>query len=210
MSVVIHRPAGFTDPSGVDFSGCRVLVLDPFIGTRRIVTDMLNRDMRVGAVASCGNTTDALARLVGGEFNILFTDWSGELDAITLMTFLRGPDSFNRFLPIVVMTAYNSSEHVRQARDAGMSEFMLKPFSAVVLQSRLKGVVQSARFYVDSGEYFGPDRRRRRDAWEASERRSHSNCRYADRRRKAEPVRGPERRQGRSGYAPPERRGGGR
>lgn len=210
MSVVIHRPTGFAESPVLDFSRCRVLVLDPFIGTRRIVMDLLVRDMKVGSVEACGSVADALLRLSKGDFNVLFTDWSGEVDAPRLMTFLRGPESPNRFLPIVVMTGYNSAECVKRARDAGMSEFMLKPFSAMVVQSRLKGVVQATRFYVESDDYFGPDRRRRRDAWEAPERRCHSNCRYADRRRKAEPIRGPERRQGRAGYRPCERRGGGR
>lgn len=210
MSVTIHRPGTLSGTSDTDFSRCRVLLLDPFIGTRRLISDMLIRDMRVEMVRAATSVPDAMEKLAGGGFNILFTDWSGQVDAIQLLRVLRAADSPYRFLPVVVMSANNSLDCVREARDAGMNEFMLKPFSAMVLQSRLRSITQMPRVYVEAGAYFGPDRRRRRDDYGGVERRDRSNYRYADRRRKLLPPPAGERRQGRPGFAGNERREGGR
>lgn len=210
MGVTIHRPSTLSGASDLDFSRCHVLVLDPFIATRRIVCDILMRDMRVGAVDACATVGDALKKLSAGGWNILLTDWSAGLDAISLLKTLRAPTSPLRFLPVVVMTSDGHPEAVRVARDAGMNEFMLKPFSAMVVQSRLKSVTQMPRVFVESPDFFGPDRRRRHDAFDGLERRLHTNTRYADRRRVNRPVSGPERRQGKPGFQAPDRRQGGR
>jgi len=208
MNVLIHRPAAIGGASEYDFSRCRVLVLDPFIATRRLVCDILNRDMRVDAVQSCCTPEEVLRLLLDGGWNILFTDWSGGTNAIALLKVLRANASPFRFLPVVVMSGYNSPEQIRAARDAGMSEFMLKPFSAQVIQTRLRAITQAPRVFVESPDFFGPDRRRRHDAIEGAERRVHINTRYADRRRVNRPLRGPERGQGGAGFNPPERRDG--
>jgi two-component system chemotaxis response regulator CheY len=210
MSVLIHRPAAIGGVTECDFSRCHVLVLDPFIATRRLVSDILLRDMRAGQVRACGTAEEALRLLVEGGWNILFTDWSGDTNAIAVLKGLRAPNSAFRFLPVVVMSGYNSADEIRRARDAGMSEFMLKPFSAMVVQSRLKAITQAPRVFVESPDFFGPDRRRRHDAFLGGERRMHTNTRYADRRCVIRPHIGPERRQGRPGFQMPERRDGGR
>jgi CheY-like chemotaxis protein len=211
MSINIHRPGTLGGTSDTDFSRCRILLLDPFIGTRRLISDMLIRDMRVERVRAATSISDAMEKLndekpAGGGFNILFTDWSGQVDAIRLLGVLRATDSPYRFLPVVVMSAINSLDSVREARDAGMNEFMLKPFSAAVLQSRLRSITQVPRLYVEAAPFFGPDRRRRRDGYGGAERRDHSNYRYADRRSKLLPPPAGERRQGRPGFVGNERR----
>ena len=210
MGVLIHRAAAIGGTGEMDFSRCHVVVLDPFIATRRLVTDILMRDMRVGAVRAVGSAEDALRLLLDGGWNVLFTDWSGDTNAIAILRTLRGPTSPFRFLPVVVMSGFSNPDRIKRARDAGMSEFMLKPFSSVVVQSRLKSITQTPRVYVESPDFFGPDRRRRRDTFDGFERRQHINTMFADRRRTSRPFTGPEKRQGLPGYHASERRDGAR
>jgi two-component system, chemotaxis family, chemotaxis protein CheY len=70
--------------------------------------------------------------------------------------------STNRLVPIILLTGYNAGPRVAMARDAGVSEFMIKPFSAGDLVKRIARVVNQPRDFIDASGYFGPDRRRRK------------------------------------------------
>jgi DNA-binding response OmpR family regulator len=69
--------------------------------------------------------------------------------------------SSNRMVPIVLITGYSALSRVAQARDAGVTEFLVKPFSANDLAKRIAYVINKPRDFIDSHDYFGPDRRRR-------------------------------------------------
>lgn len=67
------------------------------------------------------------------------------------------------FLPVLVLTGHASANAVAEARDAGVNEFLAKPFSAQRLYERLFRLVYQPRPFVTSDTYVGPDRRRRAD-----------------------------------------------
>jgi DNA-binding response OmpR family regulator len=52
-------------------------------------------------------------------------------------------------------------ERIRIARDAGVNEILTKPVSPESLYGRLTSVVRQPRPYIETEQYFGPDRRRR-------------------------------------------------
>jgi two-component system chemotaxis response regulator CheY len=52
---------------------------------------------------------------------------------------------------------------VHEARDAGVNEFLTKPVTARGVVHRLTLLIEKPRAFVRSGDYFGPDRRRRDD-----------------------------------------------
>ncbi|MBI5163535.1 MAG: response regulator [Magnetospirillum sp.] len=187
-----------------DFDRCHVLVVDPFITNRRLMRDML-RSLGVGASDSCGRAADAMALLDAGGFNLIFLDWSDQIDAVAFLHALRADDNPHRFVPAIVVSANGGIEDVARARDAGATEYMLKPYSTEVVASRLRSVVLQPRLFIRSGSFFGPDRRRRRLQVDLPERRHHDNVHGADRRHEFKnwPR---ERRQGRPGFATPERR----
>ncbi|MGE5478126.1 MAG: response regulator [Bacteroidales bacterium] len=197
-------PAPLTAPH--DFGACCALILDPYLGNRRQLRETL-RDLGCTGTQDTGNAAEAWKALAQGGFNVLFLDWSGDIDALAFLHMLRGDHSPNRFLPVVVMTAYGSAEDVAAARDRGATEYMLRPFSSEVVASRLRSIVMHPRLYIEGGSFFGPDRRRRHLDWTAAERRLHQNWRGADRRQTpTSDWNGPERRQGRPGFQPLERR----
>ena len=62
---------------------------------------------------------------------------------------------------------------MRQARDAGVNEFLAKPVSVKAVMSRLVSVIEHPRPYVRTKAYFGPCRRRRgKEEYRGPERRS--------------------------------------
>lgn len=65
-----------------------------------------------------------------------------------------------RRIPVLLMSANSDVGHVKQARDAGVDEYMLKPFCAKSLLAHIYGLIEKPRGFVISRHYIGPDRRR--------------------------------------------------
>lgn len=89
-----------------------------------------------------------------------------EVDGIAFVKRMRGDKTGNfRFLPVIMTTSYSEIWRVQQSRDAGVNEFVVKPFSARTLYTKMKTIIDNPRPYIDiAGGYFGPDRRRRSSA----------------------------------------------
>jgi DNA-binding response OmpR family regulator len=58
------------------------------------------------------------------------------------------------------MTGFSEKRRVVQARDAGVTEFLVKPFTARDMYRRISQIVERPREFVKSEDFFGPDRRR--------------------------------------------------
>ena len=82
-----------------------------------------------------------------------------------------GEDSPNPFLPIIMLSAYADMPRIGAARDNGVTEFCVKPVSALELARKINHVVLKPRDFVRTGGFFGPDRRRRSGDFQGSERR---------------------------------------
>jgi len=98
------------------------------------------------------------------EFNpdVIFTDWSPVCDGLSLIREVRTRKrAFDRFSPIVMSSAFTELGRVCQARDAGVTEFLAKPFTATLIYRRICSLVENPRDFVETRSYFGPDRRRR-------------------------------------------------
>ena len=75
-------------------------------------------------------------------------------------------------LGVTEVLAFNEVSLLRQARDAGINEFLAKPVSVKAVMTRLTSVIENPRPYVRTKLYFGPCRRRRAGEYQGPERRS--------------------------------------
>jgi two-component system chemotaxis response regulator CheY len=83
------------------------------------------------------------------------------LDGVEFTRLVRNsPDSVNPYLPIIMMTGHSEKHRVVEARDAGVTEFVVKPITAKAVFDRMQSVIMRPRPYVKTAHYFGPDRRR--------------------------------------------------
>lgn len=69
-------------------------------------------------------------------------------------------DSANIYLPIIMLTGYADRTRVMEARDAGVTELIVKPVTAQAVIARLSSVIFHPRPFVKTDSYFGPCRRR--------------------------------------------------
>src|SRR3546814_9143104 len=83
------------------------------------------------------------------------------VDGVLLLRWLRtGSGVPDRFVPFIMVSGAADRDVVEQARDAGVSEFLAKPYSARTLAERILLVINQPRPYILAQGYFGPDRRR--------------------------------------------------
>lgn len=107
----------------------------------------------------------ALSALRTKRVDMLITEWvmepMGGLELVKAIRSAKQERLLRYDMPIVMLTANSAREHVRTARDSGISEFVAKPFSAKTLSARLIEVIDRPREYVESPAFCGPSRRRR-------------------------------------------------
>jgi CheY-like chemotaxis protein len=149
-----------------------ILVVDDNAAMRGIVRAVLSA-FGCTNIKEAADARSALQTLTQDPFDVLIVDWKMQpVDGLALVKRLRDPDkSPNPYLPIIMLSAYSEAAKVRLARDAGVTEFLVKPFNAGALYARLASIVNRPRPYVRTKEFFGPDRRRLDTAHEGPERR---------------------------------------
>lgn len=107
--------------------------------------------------------------------DIVIADWMMKpMDGISLARRIRNdPQSPNQFAPVILMTGFSERRRVFQARDSGVTEFLVKPFNARDLYRRISQIIERPRQFVRSDDFFGPDRRRKSvEDYNGPERRS--------------------------------------
>ncbi|MEQ8665303.1 MAG: response regulator [Rhodospirillales bacterium] len=113
----------------------------------------------------CHDGQDALNTARHFDIDIALVDWHMPImNGVQFTKTIRmASDSPNPFLPIIMISAFAGLEHVAEARDAGINEYLIKPYSARQLLTRITTVVERPRQFIRNDGYFGPDRRRIRD-----------------------------------------------
>jgi two-component system, chemotaxis family, chemotaxis protein CheY len=64
------------------------------------------------------------------------------------------------FIPVIMMTGIGLKNYIEYARDSGVNEIVLKPFSMEDLCARISRIIDFPRIFVTSEHYKGPCRRR--------------------------------------------------
>ena len=147
------------------FARVRVLVADQDLRTAGLVKQILfSFGFRDISCVTSGQ--DVLLLLASKPFDLIITEYSmAEVDGITMVKAIRTAKevkSIRRDIPIIMLTGHAEVENIEAARDAGISEFLVKPFSAKTISERIVMVIDNPRSFVDAPGFAGPCRRRRK------------------------------------------------
>jgi CheY-like chemotaxis protein len=137
----------------------RILVVDPSPLAVRIVQEVM-RDVCRSNITWAATVEDGLRQAATCEPQVIFVELQAGLDGLAFTRRLRRGDLDCRKAPVVVTTSEATAEGIKSARDAGVHEFLRKPFSAKDLLRRLEAVTLRSRDWVEGIGYVGPDRRR--------------------------------------------------
>jgi DNA-binding response OmpR family regulator len=160
--------------SGYRFDRLRVLSVDDNPHMRKIVATILQA-FGITQVLEAADADGAWKIMKEANPDVVVLDWMMEgMNGLDLVKMIRtSAGSPNPFVPVIMLTGHTSLERVRQARDAGVNEFLAKPVSVTAMLTRLTAVIEHPRSFVRTKVYFGPCRRRRgTDEYKGPERRA--------------------------------------
>lgn len=142
----------------------KILVIDDMKPMLSLVVSIL-KVFGFKDIYAANNTEKAFQILCKEDPDLIITDWLMEPEDGLEFTqrIRRDPMSPNPYVPVLMMTGFSSQIRVEAARDMGITEFLVKPFTAEDLSKRVAQIIEKPRQFVDSGTFFGPDRRRRSD-----------------------------------------------
>jgi two-component system, chemotaxis family, chemotaxis protein CheY len=142
----------------------RIMVVDDNPHMRAILHSILD-GMGVRHIADAPDGATALETMRKWPADIVLADYHmAPVDGVEFTYLVRNsPDSPDPFLPIIMVTGFADKPRVFEARDAGVTEIIVKPITARALIDRMNAVIFRPRPFIRTESYFGPCRRRRQD-----------------------------------------------
>jgi two-component system, chemotaxis family, chemotaxis protein CheY len=123
-------------------SNLKFLVVDDFGTMRRIIRNLL-KELGFSNVDEAEDGVDALAKLRGDRFDFVISDWNmPNMTGIDLLRNIRADEEL-KTLPVLMVTAEAKKENIIAAAQAGASGYVVKPFTAVTLDEKLKKIFQT-------------------------------------------------------------------
>jgi len=149
-----------------------VMVIDDNRHMLTLITEIL-RGLSIRGVTSLSDPADAFREMRISNQDLVITDHAmSPISGIEFVHMMRtSKDSPDRFMPVIMTTGYSDTDTVKEARDAGVTEFLAKPISARDLYLRILQVIDRPRPFIKCKTFFGPDRRRHKEPFEGIDRR---------------------------------------
>ena len=117
-----------------------ILIVDDYKTMLRIIRNLLNQ-LSFPNVQEATDGISALDKLRDGSFGLVISDWNMEpMTGLQLLREVRADDKL-KSLPFVMITAESKTENVVAAKEAGVSNYIVKPFNAETLKSKLISVL---------------------------------------------------------------------
>jgi len=120
-----------------------VLIVDDYRTMLRIIRNLL-KQIDFDNVDEATDGVQALTKLRAGNFGLVISDWNMEpMTGLQLLTEVRG-DAKLKDTPFIMITAESKAENVVAAKAAGVSNYIVKPFNAETLKSKIEKVLGNA------------------------------------------------------------------
>lgn len=116
-----------------------VLIVDDFATMRRILKNIL-RQIGFTNIYEADNGKNALNMLKKQKFDLILCDWNmPEMSGLELLNEIRS-DNELKDTPFVMVTAEAQKNNIIEAVQAGVSNYVVKPFTAETINGKLKKV----------------------------------------------------------------------
>jgi two-component system chemotaxis response regulator CheY len=118
----------------------KVLVVDDYATMRRIIRNLLTQ-IGFTDVDEAGDGVTALQRLRESKYGLIISDTN--MEPMTGIQFLREvrADSKLQNTPFIMVSAESKTENVIAAKQAGVNNFIVKPFNADTLKQKIEAVL---------------------------------------------------------------------
>ena len=117
-----------------------ILIVDDYKTMLRIIRNLL-RQLGFVNIEEATDGSMALQMLRGGNFGLVISDWNMEpMTGLQLLREVRS-DAKLKATPFIMVTAESKTENVIAAKEAGVSNYIVKPFNAETLQGKMVSVL---------------------------------------------------------------------
>jgi two-component system chemotaxis response regulator CheY len=125
--------------AGVD-KNMSILIVDDYKTMLRIIRNLL-KQLGFNSVDEALDGSSALTKLRDKDFGLVISDWNMEpMSGLQLLKEVRA-DVKLKEIPFIMITAESKSENVIAAKEAGVSNYIVKPFNAATLKGKLTTVL---------------------------------------------------------------------
>lgn len=116
-----------------------ILVVDDFATMRRIVKGVLKK-LGFKNIIEAENSKTALSKLKKEDVGLVISDWNmPEMTGLELLKAVKTEEKF-KDLPFIMLTAEGQKDCVIEAVKAGVTNFIVKPFTPDTLKEKLNAV----------------------------------------------------------------------
>ena len=117
-----------------------ILIVDDYKTMLRVLRNFLLQ-LNFDNIEEATDGSMALQKLRQQDFGFVISDWNMEpMTGMQLLREVRADDKL-KHLPFIMITAESKSENVIAAKQAGVSNYIVKPFSAETLKSKMTSVL---------------------------------------------------------------------
>lgn len=118
----------------------RILVIDDFQTMRRIIINLL-RQLGFTNMTEADDGSTAWEKLQVEHVDLIVSDWNmPKMTGMDLLRKVRSSDKY-KTTPFIMVTAEGKRENVIAAVQAGVSNYIVKPFNAATLKEKLSKVI---------------------------------------------------------------------
>ena len=116
-----------------------VLVVDDYNTMIRIIRNLL-KQIGFENIDEASDGSAALAKMQATKYGLVISDWNMEpMTGYDLLRQVRASPAISR-TPFIMITAESKTENVIAAKKAGVNNYIVKPFNAATLKTKIEAV----------------------------------------------------------------------
>ncbi len=117
----------------------KILVVDDMSTMRRIVKNIL-KQLGFNNLEEAENGQEALTKLKADTYGFVVSDWNMPIMmGIDMLRAIRADDKLKK-IPVLMVTAEAQKENLMEAVQAGVSNYVVKPFTAETMQEKINKI----------------------------------------------------------------------
>jgi len=115
-----------------------ILVVDDYQTMIRIISNLL-KQLGFSNIDEATDGTAALEKIKGKEYGLVISDWN--MEPMTGLDLLKHVREVGNKVPFIMVTAESKTENVIAAKQAGVNNYIVKPFNAATLKTKMVSVL---------------------------------------------------------------------
>ena len=122
----------------------RILIVDDSSTMRRIIMNTLTK-IGYSDFVEASNGLEAVDKLAAESIALVITDWNmPEMSGLDLVKAVRANDQ-TRHIPLLMVTTNAAQEHIDQALEAGVTNYLSKPFTPDTIREKIQLALKAAQ-----------------------------------------------------------------